>query len=106
MASNEKFSDDLVNQLVRTAIDLKRETTFVKGIAEIASETQILGAILAEFLKKSGRKIAETAYAALDAAGLTVEALAFSELWRRGNPEQNDLWATEEDHGLHQDHDE
>lgn len=87
----------MVNQLVRTAVDLKRETSFVKGIAEIASETQILGIILAQYFKNSGRKIAETAYAAFDKAGLTVEALAFSELWRRSNPEQNDLWATGDD---------
>ncbi|SRR5579875_543144 len=97
MTSSEKFSDDLVNQLVKTAVDLKRETGFVKGVAEIASETQILGTILAKYLQKSGRKIAETAYAAFDAAELTVEALAFAELWRRSNPEQNDLWATEDD---------
>lgn len=94
---DEKFSDNLINQLVRTAIDLKRETTFVEGAAEVASETAILGSILARYLKKSGRKIAETAYWAFDAAELTVEALAFSELWRRSNPEQNDLWATEDD---------
>ena len=97
MTPNEKFTDELIHQLVRTAVDLNRETTYVKGIAEIASETEILGSILAGYFKKSGRKIAETAYAALDEAGLALEALAFAELWRRSNPEQNDLWATEDD---------
>lgn len=79
MTSNEKFTDDLIHQLVRTAVDLRREAGFVKGIAEIPSETTILGTILARYFKNSGRKIAETAYAALDAAGLTVDALAFSD---------------------------
>lgn len=96
MSSSEKFSNDLVNQLVRTAIDLKRETSFVEGFSDIASEPEILGSILAGYFKNSGRKIAETAYAALEEAGMTPEALAFSELWRRSNPDQNDLWATGE----------
>lgn len=94
VASSEKFSNDLINQLVRTAIDLKRQTSFVEGIADIASETEILGSILACYLENSGRKVAETAYAALEEAGLTVEALAFSELWRRSKPDETDLWST------------
>ena len=99
MTPNEKFSDDLVHHLVHAAIVLKRESAFTSGAAEIGSNSEILGTILATYFENSGRKIAETAYAALDAAGLTVEALAFSELWRRSNPEQNDLWANE-DHDL------
>ncbi len=97
MKPDEKLVDQIVSMLVRTAIDLKREAEFVPEASEIASESEILGKILALYFKKSGRKIAEMAYAALDEAGLTVEALALSELWRRSNPEQNDLWATEED---------
>ncbi|MDE1763894.1 MAG: hypothetical protein KGH88_06585 [Thaumarchaeota archaeon] len=98
MTPDEKLADQIVSMLVRTAIDLKRETSFVPEAAEIASESEILGQILVQYFKMSGRKIAETAYAALDEAGLAVEALAFSELWRKMNPDQNDLWATEEDY--------
>lgn len=97
MASNKKFTDDLIHQLVRTAIVLKLENTFTPAVAEVLSESEILGSILAQYYKKSGRKIAEIAYAAFDKAGLTVEALAFSKLWRRSNPDQNDLCATEKD---------
>ena len=97
MTSKEEFTDDLINQLVRTAIDLKREACFVEGAAEVSSETVILGSVLAVYLKSPGRRSAETVYAALDMAGLTVEALAFSELWRRSYPEENDLWAAEDD---------
>ncbi|MDE1862248.1 MAG: hypothetical protein KGI33_04980 [Thaumarchaeota archaeon] len=93
----EEFADDLISQLVRTAIDLKREACFEEGAAEVASETLILGSILAMYLKKCGRKIAETSYAVLDSAGLTVESLAFSELWCRIHLEQDDLWETDED---------
>lgn len=101
MAPDEKFSDELVHQLVRTAIDLKRQASFVPESAEIASETEVLGRVLARYLKKSGRKIAETAYAALDEAGLAVEALAVSELWRKMNPDQDDLWSTGDGDGNH-----
>lgn len=97
MTSKEEFTDDLINQLVRTAVDLKRETGFEVGAVTVDSETAILGSILAGYFKNSGRKLAETTYAAFDKAGFTVEALAFSELWRRGHPEQDDLWATEDD---------
>lgn len=97
MAPNKNVVDQIILQLVRTAVDLKRGTGFVPESAELASETEILGAILAQYLEKSGRAIAETAYAALDKSGLTVEALGLAELWRRMNPEQNDLWAPEED---------
>ncbi len=96
MPPRENFTNDLVNQLVHAAIVLKRESSFVEGGAKVASETEILGWIISHYFKKSGRKIAETAYAALDDAGL-VEALAFSEFWRKMNPDQNDLWATGED---------
>lgn len=105
MASNEKFTDELVRQLVRTAIVLKLESTFTPAAAEVVAESEILGSIIAQYFKNAGRKIAEMAYAAFDAAGLTVEALAFSELWRRSHPEQNDLWTTGEDDldGTHHD---
>lgn len=95
MSSNEKLADQIISHLLRTSIDLKRETIFVPESADIASESEILGSIIAQYFKNVGRKIAETAYAAFDAAGLTVEALAFAELWRRSNPEQDDLWTTE-----------
>ncbi|MDE1862726.1 MAG: hypothetical protein KGI33_07430 [Thaumarchaeota archaeon] len=97
MTSKEEFTDDLIAQLVRTAIDLRRETGFEEGAAVVSSETVILGSILAMYFKKCGRRIAETSYAALDSADLTVEALAFSELWRRVHPGEGDLWETEED---------
>lgn len=95
--ADEELADQVVSMLVRTAIDLKRETGFVQESAELAAETEILGQVIARYFHGSGRKIAETAYAALDKAGLAVEALAFAELWRRGNPDQDDLWAPEED---------
>lgn len=97
MPSNEQFTDDLIRQLVRTTIVLKLESSFTPAAAEVVAESEILGSVIAKYFKNAGRKIAETAYAAFDAAGLTVEALAFAELWRRSNPEQNDLWATEDD---------
>lgn len=97
MNSSERFSDDLIRQLLRSAIILKIENSSTRGAAEVIAESEILGSIIAQYFKNAGRKIAETAYAAFDASGLTVEALAFSELWRRSNPGQNDLWSTEED---------
>lgn len=96
MAPAERFVDYLARDLVRTAIVLKQESAHAAGVAEAVSESETLGAIVAHY-ENSGRKIAETAYAALDAAGLAVEALALSELWRQGNADQNDLWSTEED---------
>ncbi|MDE1863604.1 MAG: hypothetical protein KGI33_11935 [Thaumarchaeota archaeon] len=97
MTSGERFADDLVRQLVRAAIVLKIESSFAPEVAEVTAESEILGSIVAKYFRNAGRKIAETAYAAFDDAGLTVEALAFSELWRRSHPEQDDLWETEDD---------
>ena len=97
MSTKDEFTDDLIAKLIRTAIDLRREASFEEGAAQVASETGILGSILAMYFKKCGRKIAETSYAALDASGLTVEALAFSELWCRARSGEDDLWETEGD---------
>lgn len=77
MASNEKFTDDLIHQLVCTAIVLKLENNFTPAVAEVLSESKMLGSIIAQYFKNTGRRIAETAYATFDAAGLTVEHLPF-----------------------------
>lgn len=96
MAPNETI-DQLVLQLVRTAATLRREADFVPGSADVPTESELLGGILAQYFAGSPRKLGEAIYAALEWADLNAEALGFNAIWRTANPGQADLWVPEED---------
>ena len=96
MAPNETI-DQLVLQLVRTAAALRREADFVSGSADVPTESELLGGILAQYFEGSPRRLGEAVYAALERADLNAEALGFNGIWRTANPQQRDLWIPEED---------
>lgn len=97
MESDEKTVDQVIRQLVKTAIELKREVAFVPEYAQKARESEILGIIVAQYFKWSGRQVAETAYAGLEEANFHTESHKFNEIWREGKPSENNLWMSEED---------
>ncbi|MGI0062711.1 MAG: hypothetical protein ACREBA_09705, partial [Nitrosotalea sp.] len=68
MESDEKAVDQIIRQLVKTVIELKREIAFVPEYAQKAAESEILGIILAQYFRWSGRQVAETAFAGLEEA--------------------------------------
>ena len=92
MRQYRNIKDDKIRQLLRAAIDIKREKGFAIEFDEIEPETRVLGIILAIYLERSPRKIAEAAYAALEEAGLYAESLGLNIVWNATNPGQEDLW--------------
>lgn len=92
MRQLRKTENDMVRQLLRTAIDIKREKGFALEFDKMESETRVLGKILAQYLDGAPRKIAEAAYAALEEAGLHAESLGLNIVWNATNPGQDDLW--------------
>ncbi|MGI0060911.1 MAG: hypothetical protein ACREBA_00490 [Nitrosotalea sp.] len=97
MESDEKAVDQVIRQLVKTVIELKREIAFVPEYAQKARESEILGIILAQYFRWSGRQVAETAYAGLEEANFHKESHRFNEIWQANNPDQADLWINEEE---------
>ncbi len=97
MESDEKTVDQIISQLVKTAIELKREVAFVPEYAQKARESEILGIIVAQYFKWSGRKVAEAAYAGLEEANFHTESHRFNEIWQANNPGEPDLWINEEE---------
>lgn len=93
---SKKLVDQIVWQLVRTAIDIKRETGPAHLLQEAESDSEILGGIVAMYLR-SQRKVAEAAFSALEEAGLHIESLGLDDTWRLRHPGQDYLWITEED---------
>lgn len=96
MQSKEKTIDETIEELVKKAIELKREIAFVPEYAQKASESEILGIIVAQHFKWSGRQVAEVAYAGLEEANFHTESHRFNEIWHERNPGQDDLWICEE----------
>lgn len=96
MEQGKKLADQIVWQLVRTAIDIKRETGPACIFQETESDSEILGSIVAMYLR-SQRKVAEAAFSALEEAGLHIESLGLDDTWRLRHPGQDYLWVTEED---------
>jgi hypothetical protein len=96
MQSKEKTIDETIKELVKKAIELKRSIAFVPEYAQKASESEILGIIVAQHFKWSGRQVAEVAYAGLEEANFHTESHRFNEIWQANNPDQTDLWICEE----------
>lgn len=97
MQSKQKTIDETIKELVKKAIELKREIAFVPEYAQKASESEILGIIAAQYFRWSGRQVAELAYAGLEEANFHTESHRFNEIWCANNPDQDDLWITEEE---------
>lgn len=97
MQSKEKTIDETIKELVKKAIELKREVAFVPEYAQKASESEILGIIVAQYFRWSGREVAEVTYAGLEEANFHTESAKFNEIWHEKNPSEADLWITEED---------
>jgi hypothetical protein len=97
MQSKEKTIDETIEELVKKAIELKRSIAFVPEYAQKATESEIMGIIIAQHFKWSGRQVAEVAYAGLEDANFHTESGKFNEIWQENNPGQSDLWITVEE---------
>ena len=97
MQSKEKTIDETIEELVKKAIELKRSIAFVPEYAQKTTESEILGIIIAQHFKWSGRQVAEVAYAGLEDANFHTESCKFNKIWQENNPGQSDLWITVEE---------
>ena len=96
MRPDAGLTDHLVDEMLRTAIGLKRGSALDPRYSDITPESRVAGKILARFLGTE-RKVAEAAYAALEEAGLQAEALGFNAIWHAANPGQEDLWVNQDE---------
>ncbi len=92
--TQEERTNNAVNALIGKAIELERKTAFTPEYAAKASDSEVMGIIIAHHFKWSGRSVAETTFAGLEDSNFHAESKLFNEMWKKNNPGESDLWIT------------